>query len=97
MLTPRPISISASAQVSSDPGYINELHIEAGVDAATVELSNKVGSGGARVAGVRADAGENASRSFPNGGIFFDTAIYATITGTTPDVDMSFGPAENRS
>ena len=52
-------------------------------------LGNQATSGGTRVLGAKAAADSQTSRSFP-GGVYFDTAVYATVTGTTPVIEVAW-------
>jgi hypothetical protein len=94
MPSPAPVSITASAQISSGPCYIDEIYIEGGSNAASVSLANQATSGGTRVLGLRADANDEKSRSFPRG-VYFSTACYATLTGTSPRVEIAWSRAGN--
>jgi hypothetical protein len=83
----QPLSIAASAPVSAGPAYVYEIYVEAGADVATVELANQATSGGTRLLGARAGANGQTTRSFPKGA-YFDTAVYATVTGTAPVIEI---------
>ena len=89
----RPDSFAASKQISAGPAYVYSIGVEAGADTATVALANKASSGGTRVQGARAQTNAENYRDFGTAPIYFGTAIYATVTGTTPVCEVVWAPA----
>lgn len=83
------IVISASAAINTKAGRILGVAIKAGVDAATVKLMDGGASGTQKTATLAAAIGVSQHQSFPNG-IQCSTSIYATITGTTPEVAVEY-------
>jgi len=78
--------LEASGAVAAFPIVVDSIGCEAGSDAMTVALANKATAGGTEVVGYGVKtAGEYGA--FPLGpGVAFDTACYATLTGTSPKV-----------
>jgi hypothetical protein len=87
----QPKKLTASGQVSAGPCLIGGIYVKGGSDAASVALANQAGSGGTEVLGWGAAASgfQAMPMSFP---AYFDTACYATITGTSPVVYVLVAP-----
>ena len=83
------IVISASAAINAKAGRVLGVMIKAGSDAATVKLLDGGASGIQKTATLSVAAGASAHWEFPNG-IQCATDIYATITGTTPEVAVEY-------
>ena len=83
------IVIIESAAINAKPGRILGVGIKAGADAATVKLLDGGSGGTQKTATLAADIGVSNHWSFPNG-IQCSTSIYATITGTTPEVAVEY-------
>jgi hypothetical protein len=77
--------IAASAAISAKAGRVLGVGITAGADAASVKIMDGGASGTQKTATLNAAIGVSQYQSFPNG-IQCSTSIYATITGTTPEV-----------
>jgi len=77
--------ITSSAAINSAPGRVLGVMILAGADAASVQIKDGGSSGTAVTVAISVGAGNFDYVSF-NNGIQCSTSIYATITGTTPDV-----------
>ena len=81
--------ISASDEISAKPARILGVSIKAGTDTASVKLLDGGVSGTQKTATLIATGTSSAHWTFPNG-IQCATSIYATITGTTPEVAVEF-------
>lgn len=81
--------ITASAAINSKAGRILGVGIKAGADAATVKLLDGGSGGTQKTATLAVAIGVSAHWEFPNG-IQCATSIYATITGTTPEVAVEY-------
>jgi len=93
MAAQRSTSVSADTLVFTGRCYLHELYVEAGDDTAAVVIANAVSTGGTRVSGCRSQATNERSRSFPGLGEFFTTGIFATVTGTSPVVEIVYSEA----
>jgi len=89
----RSTSVSTNTLVFTGRCFLHELYVEAGDDTASVVIANAVATGGTRVFGCRAQATNERSRSFPGLGRFFTTGIFATVTGTSPVVEIVYSEA----
>lgn len=82
--------LAASALVKTGPGVVYAVTLTGGSDAASVILyDNTTGSGTQVWATVKAAAGATVHVDLP-GGVVFGTGCYATITGTTPSIAVSW-------
>jgi len=81
--------ISASAAISAKAARILGVAIKAGTDSASVKLLDGGASGTQKTATQIVASGTSMHWTFPNG-IQCTTSIYATITGTTPEVAVEF-------
>lgn len=81
--------ITSSATVTSRAARILGIGIKAGVDAATVKLLDGGSGGTQKTATLAVGIGVSDHWIFPNG-IQCSTDIYATITGTTPEVAIEY-------
>jgi hypothetical protein len=79
----------ASAQVKDKPGLLYAVVLTAGADAASVTVYNNTAGSGDKVAVLKAAAGTSASWC-PAQPIACSKGLYATVTGTTPDVSVAF-------
>uniref|UniRef100_A0A6M3J0F6 Uncharacterized protein n=1 Tax=viral metagenome TaxID=1070528 RepID=A0A6M3J0F6_9ZZZZ len=93
----RVTSIAASAAITTAPCYVYGIHIEAAADAATVALANKATSGGTRVMGAKAAINGSDNAHFSGDPVFFGTGCYATITGTTPIIEIHWSPVKGNA
>ena len=83
------VVISASAAINAKAGRILAVMIKAGADAATVKLLDGGASGTQKTVTLPVGIGAFDYIEFTNG-IQCSTSIYATITGTTPEVAVIF-------
>jgi hypothetical protein len=81
--------ISASASIIATPARILGVSIKAGTDTASVKLLDGGSSGTQKTATLSVASGTSQHWEFPNG-IQCATDIYATITGTTPEVAVEY-------
>ena len=81
--------ISASAAVNAKAGTVLGLSVKAGTDSASVKLMDGGASGTQRFPTLPVGTGNFDYVSFPDG-IQCTTSIYATITGTAPEVTVIF-------
>jgi len=81
--------ISESAAINAKAGRILGVSIKAGTDSASVKLLDGGASGTQKTATLIATGTSSAHWTFPNG-IQCTTSIYATVTGTTPEVAVEF-------
>ncbi len=82
--------IAASALVKTGPGEVYGVILTGGSDAASVILyDNTAGSGTKAIGAIKAASGASVSFSLPNG-VAFSKGLYATITGTTPEVTVVY-------
>ena len=79
--------LSASGAISTRPVTVHGLNVLGGSDAMTVVLADKATAGGTEVLGWGAAAGVYGQGPTigPRGEIF-NTACYATLTGTAPKI-----------
>lgn len=87
----KPVNISykqASGAVKATAGYVYSVVLTGGSDAASVTLKDGGSSGDAKMV-LKAAAGATVVYNFTRG-LTFATGIYATITGTTPDVTIGY-------
>jgi len=69
-------------------GFVTALSLNAGVDAASVEL-RVTGAGGAVLWRMKAPAGDSRTISFPSGLKFTDGLYVSFPTGTTPELALT--------
>jgi len=81
--------VDASTTIVATVARILGVMITAGANAASVKLMDGGASGTQKTATLNAGTGTSAHWNFPNG-IQCSTSIYATITGTTPEVAVEF-------
>ncbi len=81
--------VTASGTITSKAASILGVGIKAGATAATVKILDGGASGTQKTATLAVAIGVSNHWSFPNG-IQCSTSIYATITGTTPEVAVEF-------
>jgi hypothetical protein len=81
--------ISASAAITTTAARILGVAIKAGTDSATVKLLDGGSDGTQKTATLSVASGVSAHWEFISG-IQCSTSIYATITGTTPEVAVEF-------
>lgn len=87
------VVLSASAQVFSGIGTVTGVILVAGSDAATVDLADKVGSGGTSVLHAGQPVASTPTTPHLGRGRVFNTGCYATISGTSPKVTILFDEA----
>jgi len=93
MAASRSTSVGADALVFAGKCYLHELYVESGDDVGAVAIANAVATGGTRVLGCRARATNENGRPFPGIGVYFSTGIFATVTGTSPVVEIIYSEA----
>lgn len=81
--------IDASATVNAKAGRVLGIGILAGTDAASVKIMDGGAAGTQKTVTLVAASGTSYHWEFPSG-IQCSTSIYATITGTTPEVAVEF-------
>lgn len=81
--------VSASTTITSKAARILGVAIKAGADPATVKLMDGGASGTQKFSTIPVGTGNFDYCHFPSG-IQCSTDIYATITGTTPEVAVIF-------
>jgi len=81
--------VDESAAITTKAARILGVAIKAGTDSATVKLSDGQTGGTQKTATLIATGTSSAHWTFPSG-IQCTTSIYATITGTTPEVAVEF-------
>lgn len=87
----RLVQVSASGKVVDGPVFLKSLVLAGGSDAASVALADSSGAGGTAVLTLKAAAGSTVSwHSADKRGAFFGTAIYATVSGTSPAVSLEY-------
>jgi len=87
-------ALTASGQVTDGPAYVYGIHQEPTGGAATCVLANQATSGGTRVMGVSVAANATDAELFPGAPVYFGTAVYATITGSSPLTEIYWHPAD---
>ena len=81
--------ISASAAINAKAGRVLGVGIKAGADAASVKIMDGGSGGTQKTPTLPVGAGNFDFIEFTHG-IICTTSIYATITGTTPEVMVIF-------
>jgi len=81
--------ISESAAINSKAGRVLGIGIKAGTDTASVKILDGGASGTQKTATLLATGTSSTHWTFPSG-IQCSTSIYATVTGTTPEVAVEF-------
>lgn len=82
--------VSATGTVVSSRAPVHSVILSAGIDAASVVLRDGGGAGTVKVT-LKAAAGTSAVwNAGDRQGVDFATDVHATITGTTPTVDVEF-------
>jgi len=81
--------ITESAAINAKAGRVLGIGIMAGTDSASIKILDGGASGTQKTATLNAGTGTSEHWSFPSG-IQCSTSIYATITGTTPEVAVEF-------
>jgi len=81
--------ISASDEISAKAARILGVSIAAGTDSASIKLLDGGASGTQKTVTLSVESGSSEHWIFPNG-IQCATSIYATVTGTTPEVAVEF-------
>ena len=89
-----PLRLTASGVVLNAPCRVYYVSVKGGSDAATVALANQGTSGGTELFGWGAATTVYSSANV-NGFIDFPVACYATITGTSPVINITNGPIPN--
>jgi hypothetical protein len=79
--------LAASALVKTGPGLLHSVTITAGADAATVVIGDEVATAGDAIVALAAAGGTSASAVLD---VAFGVGLYATITGTSPDVTVAY-------
>lgn len=80
---------ASSAAIKAAPGRVMAIQITGGSDAASVKLTNDANGSGTSVITIAVAAASTQLLDFTAlGGIYFDTKIYATITGTAPEINI---------
>jgi hypothetical protein len=82
-------SATSSAAIKSSPGAVVAVNICGGADAATVAIYDNTSGSGTIICKLGVAAGASASFC-PCAPIKAAAGIYATITGTTPQVNVAF-------
>jgi hypothetical protein len=75
--------------VKTGPGILHEIHLAAGVDAATATVYDNTAASGTILARLAAVANGN-DRYAPKDGIPFGVGVYVAFTGTTPTADIAY-------
>ena len=78
--------LTASGQVSARRIVVHALNVQGGSDAMTAALADKATAGGTEVLGWGAAAGVSDRGPDVGPGTIFETACYATLTGTSPKI-----------
>jgi len=81
--------IDESAAINAKAGRVLGVGIKAGTDSASVKILDGGVSGTQKTATLAVASGVSAHWTFPSG-IQCSTSIYATITGTNPEVAVEF-------
>lgn len=85
--------IAASAKVADGNLRLKSITLTAGVDAASVAVDDSADGAGTDLLTLKAAAGSTVIwRTGDPQGVFFGTALYATITGTAPAVAFEYEP-----
>lgn len=83
------IALTASGAVRSGPGALAAVLITGGADAASVTIHDSTAGSGAKLAVLKAAINTTAAWT-PAEKQVCSKGLYATITGTTPDVFVVF-------
>lgn len=81
--------VTSSAAISAKPGRVLGVMIVAGTDSASVVIKDGGSSGTAKTVAMPVGTSNFDYISFP-AGIQCSTSIYATLTGTAPEVAVIF-------
>ncbi len=84
--------LAASGLVYTGACQIGGINIKGGSDEATIAIADKVSSGGDGLIHGEAAANTVVDAVLPSGGVSMTTAAYATITGTTPVINIYYKP-----
>jgi hypothetical protein len=79
--------LAASALIKTGPGVLHTVTLTGGSDAATLVLGDEVATAGDSIIALAAAAGVSVSALLD---VAFGVGLYATITGTTPKVTVSY-------
>lgn len=82
-------ALTASGAVKTGPGALAGVLITGGADAASVTIYDNTAGSGKKLAVVKAAINTSASWT-PIDPQVCSTGLYATITGTTPDVFVTY-------
>lgn len=84
------VEVSATGDVTTHAGVLKSVTLSAGADAATVVIRD--GSGGNILLTLKSAILSTVSwRSGDKSGVFVSSGIHATITGTSPAIDVEHG------
>ena len=81
-------TIAASALIKTGPGILHTVTLTAGSDAATAIIGDEVATAGDTI--LKLAAGTTGTSVCAILDVAFGVGIYATITGTTPSITVSY-------
>ena len=85
-------TLTESGAVSTVPITVSSIVCTVSSDASSVALANQATAGGTAVVTLKATTNVLTARTaYPRGSVY-STACYATITGTTPTVTITYKP-----
>lgn len=83
--------IAASAAVATGNVWLKSITLTAAADAASVAVDDSTDGAGTDLLTLKAAIGTTVTwRAGDPKGVFFGTALYATITGTSPAVSFEY-------